>query len=131
MQHLPLKQLLGGKYASSATYRIYWLFIRLFVNYLPFSFFEKRTKFRKEANHADNEAATVAVDSLINYEAVKYFNNEKFEVDQYDKALSKYELASLKIATSLSLLNSGQNIIFSSALTLMMYLAAQGITTGK
>ncbi|CAG8490886.1 17826_t:CDS:10 [Funneliformis caledonium] len=90
-----------------------------------------RTKFRKEANRADNEAATVAVDSLINYEAVKYFNNEKFEVDQYDNALKKYEKASLKIATSLSFLNSGQNVIFSSALTAMMYLAAQGIVSGS
>ncbi|CAI2170554.1 17908_t:CDS:10 [Funneliformis geosporum] len=90
-----------------------------------------RTKFRRKANQADNEAATVAVDSLINYEAVKYFNNEKFEVEQYDNALKKYEKASLKIATSLSFLNSGQNMIFSSALTAMMYLAAQGIVSGS
>jgi ATP-binding cassette, subfamily B (MDR/TAP), member 7 len=67
---------------------------------------------------------------LINYEAVKYFNNEKFETEQYDKALEKYEKASLKIATSLSFLNSGQNIIFSSALTAMMFLAAQGAVSG-
>ncbi|RIA88206.1 iron-sulfur clusters transporter ATM1 [Glomus cerebriforme] len=90
-----------------------------------------RTKFRKEANQADNKAATIAVDSLINYEAVKYFNNEKFETEQYDMALEKYEKASLKIATSLSLLNSGQNIIFSSALTAMMFLAAHGVVSGN
>ncbi|EPS44589.1 hypothetical protein H072_1369 [Dactylellina haptotyla CBS 200.50] len=89
-----------------------------------------RTKFRKQANAADNAAATVAVDSLINFEAVKYFNNEKFEVIRYDKALKGYEAASIKIATSLAFLNSGQNIIFSSALTAMMYLAAQGVVDG-
>ncbi|KAK7718037.1 Iron-sulfur clusters transporter atm1, mitochondrial [Botryosphaeria dothidea] len=90
-----------------------------------------RTKFRKQANAADNKAATVAVDSLINYEAVKYFNNEKFEVNRYDKALKAYEQASIKVATSLAFLNSGQNIIFSSALTAMMYLAANGVATGN
>src|SRR6478735_5139302 len=72
-----------------------------------------RTKFRKQANAADNKAATVAVDSLINYEAVKYFNNEKFEVARYDKALQQYEKNSIKVATSLAFLNSGQNLIFS------------------
>ncbi|CAG8507138.1 138_t:CDS:10 [Acaulospora colombiana] len=90
-----------------------------------------RTRFRKEANEADNEAATVAVDSLINYEAVKYFNNEEFEVKQYDNALSKYEKSSLKLSTSLAFLNLGQNVIFSTALTIMMYLAAQGIVSGS
>ncbi|KAF2807786.1 P-loop containing nucleoside triphosphate hydrolase protein [Mytilinidion resinicola] len=90
-----------------------------------------RTKFRKQANAADNKAATVAVDSLINYEAVKYFNNEKYEVGRYDKALQSYEHASIKVATSLALLNSGQNLIFSSALTAMMFLAADGVATGS
>ncbi|KAI1100562.1 P-loop containing nucleoside triphosphate hydrolase protein [Jackrogersella minutella] len=89
-----------------------------------------RTKFRRQANAADNKASTVAVDSLINYEAVKYFNNEKFEVSRYDKALHDYEKSSIKVQTSLALLNSGQNIIFSSALTAMMYLAANGVTSG-
>ncbi|KAI0351732.1 P-loop containing nucleoside triphosphate hydrolase protein [Trametes cingulata] len=89
-----------------------------------------RTRFRREANAADNKAATVAVDSLINYEAVKHFNNEKFEVAQYDKHLSAYEKASIKIATSLAYLNSGQNVIFSTALTMMMFLAAQGVIKG-
>ncbi|WVR07997.1 iron-sulfur clusters transporter ATM1, mitochondrial [Kwoniella sp. DSM 27419] len=89
-----------------------------------------RTKFRKEANAADNKGATVAVDSLINYEAVKSFNNERFEVAQYDATLKTYEKASVKIATSLAMLNSGQNLIFSSALTMMMLLAAQGVVKG-
>ncbi|KAH6686635.1 iron-sulfur cluster transporter ATM1 [Plectosphaerella plurivora] len=90
-----------------------------------------RTKFRRQANAADNKASTVAVDSLINYEAVKYFNNEKFEVARYDAALKAYEKSSIKVATSLAYLNSGQNIIFSSALTAMMYLAASGVASGK
>jgi ATP-binding cassette subfamily B (MDR/TAP) protein 7 len=103
------------------------------VAYTAFTIFTTswRTKFRKQANAADNRAATVAVDSLINYEAVKYFNNEKYEVARYDQALQSYEKASIKIATSLAFLNSGQNIIFSSALTAMMYLAANGVATGQ
>lgn len=89
-----------------------------------------RTKFRRQANAADNKAATTAVDSLINFEAVKYFNNEKYELARYDKSLQAYEKASIKVATSLAFLNSGQNLIFSSALTAMMYLAADGVASG-
>lgn len=90
-----------------------------------------RTKFRKQANAADNRAATMSVDSLINYDAVKYFNNEAFEVAQYDRAMKDYTKASVKISTSLAALNIGQNVIFSTALTGMMYLAAKGITDGS
>lgn len=89
-----------------------------------------RTKFRRQLNAADNKASTVAIDSLINYEAVKYFNNERYEAGRYDKALQDYEKSSIKIATSLALLNTGQNLIFSSALTAMMYLGANGIAAG-
>ena len=89
-----------------------------------------RTKFRRAANAADNEGATVAVDALINFEAVKHFNNEKFEVGRYDRALKSYEDASIKVTTSLAFLNSGQNIIFSGALGTMMYLAADGVAAG-
>ncbi|KAH9080663.1 P-loop containing nucleoside triphosphate hydrolase protein [Lactarius deliciosus] len=89
-----------------------------------------RTQFRRQANSADNKAATVAVDSLLNFEAVKNFNNEQYEVKQYDAHLCAYEKASVKIATSLALLNSGQNVIFSTALTGIMFLAAQGVING-
>ncbi|KAI9676941.1 MAG: Iron-sulfur clusters transporter atm1, mitochondrial [Caeruleum heppii] len=102
------------------------------VAYTAFTIFTTswRTKFRKRTNAADNAGATVAVDALINYEAVKYFNNEKFEVGRYDKALEAYERESIKVATSLAFLNSGQNLIFSSALTATMYLAADGVANG-
>jgi ATP-binding cassette subfamily B (MDR/TAP) protein 7 len=90
-----------------------------------------RTKFRRQANAADNKGSTVAVDSLINYEAVKYFNNEKYEVGRYDAALKDYEKSSIKVATSLAFLNAGQNLIFSSALTGMMYFGANGVAEGS
>lgn len=90
-----------------------------------------RTQFRKSANAADNKGATVAVDSLINYESVKYFNNEAYESKRYDSALENYQDASIKVATSLAYLNIGQSMIFSTALTGMMYMAAQGVATGQ
>lgn len=62
---------------------------------------------------------------------MQHFNNEKHEIAQYDKHLSAYEKASIKIATSLAYLNSGQNVIFSTALTAMMFLAAQGVINGQ
>ncbi|XEV06921.1 hypothetical protein FSHL1_012208 [Fusarium sambucinum] len=114
----------GAKFAA--------LTVLTMVSYTAFTIWTTawRTKFRRQANAADNKASTVAVDSLINYEAVKYFNNEKFEVARYDKALGQYEKNSIKVATSLAFLNTGQNIIFSSALTGMMYLAANGVAEG-
>ncbi|KAF5282770.1 hypothetical protein FQR65_LT02767 [Abscondita terminalis] len=90
-----------------------------------------RTKFRVYMNQAENEAGNKAVDSLINYETVKYFNNEQFEANRYDNVLKKYETASLKTSTSLALLNFGQNAIFSVALSAIMVLAAQEIIQGN
>lgn len=89
-----------------------------------------RTKFRRQANNADNEAANVALDSLINYELVKYFNNEGFQAEKYNKALTAYQNASIKVATSLAYLNAGQNLIFTSALTGMMYMGCHGVASG-
>ncbi|BET01383.1 ATP-Hypothetical protein cassette subfamily B, member 7 [Nesidiocoris tenuis] len=89
-----------------------------------------RTKFRLQMNEAENDAGNKALDSLINYETVKYFNNERHELMRYDKALQKYQKASLKTTTSLALLNFGQNAIFSGALALAMYLVAKGVMQG-
>ncbi|CDK28537.1 unnamed protein product [Kuraishia capsulata CBS 1993] len=89
-----------------------------------------RTGFRRQANKADNQAASVALDSLINFESVKYFNNEAFQSSKYDLALENYKNASIKVATSLAFLNSGQNLIFTSALTAMMYMGCQGVASG-
>ena len=90
-----------------------------------------RTKFRIEMNKSENEAGNKAIDSLINYETVKYFNNEAYEAKEYDKSLVQYEKASLKTSGSLALLNFGQNVIFSSALVAMMWLATEKVIQGQ
>ena len=90
-----------------------------------------RTKFRLSMNKAENDAGNKAIDSLINYETVKYFNNEDFEAREYAKSLIKYEEASLKTYSSLALLNFGQNAIFSTSLSLIMVLAAKEIVEGN
>ncbi|KAJ3182834.1 Iron-sulfur clusters transporter atm1, mitochondrial [Gaertneriomyces sp. JEL0708] len=89
-----------------------------------------RLQFRKQMNAADNQAASTATDSLLNVEAVKYFNNERFEAQRYDVSLAKYEKAAIKTTTSLAFLNAGQNAIFAVSLTTIMWLAAQGILAG-
>ena len=71
-----------------------------------------RTKFRKDMNAFENQASSIAFDSLLNYETVKFFNNEKLETTRYNKVLQKYADMAIKTQTSLSLLNFGQNLIF-------------------
>ncbi|XP_041976693.1 iron-sulfur clusters transporter ABCB7, mitochondrial isoform X2 [Aricia agestis] len=90
-----------------------------------------RTQFRVLMNRAENDAGNKAVDSLINYETVKYFNNEKYEVAKYDESLKKYEDASLKTASSLAMLNFGQHAIFSAGLSVIMVMAAKEIAQGN
>eukprot|EP00891_Asterochloris_glomerata_P008475 jgi/Astpho2/8475/Aster-05520 len=90
-----------------------------------------RTKFRQQMNKADNDASSRSIDSLINYETVKYFGNEDHEQRRYDECLADWEQAALKTQWSLSALNLGQNIIFSATLAAAMWLTAEGIKQGN
>lgn len=90
-----------------------------------------RDQIRRDMNRMENEAAGKVIDSLMNYETVKYFNNEEHEANRYDASLEGYQQAALKTQTSLSLLNAGQNAIFSVGLTAIMYMASQGIAAGE
>jgi ATP-binding cassette subfamily B protein len=92
---------------------------------------EWRMRFRREMNDMDSKANNLAVDSLLNYETVKYFNNEQYELQRYDEKLTVWEGAAIKNQTSLSLLNVGQGAIIASGLTLLMLLAGQGVVDGE
>ena len=92
---------------------------------------EWRTQFRRQANEFDSAAHTKAVDSLLNYETVKYFNNEGFEAQRYDRSLDQLRRARLKAQTSLSLLNTGQQLIIAVALIAMLWRATQGVVEGR
>ena len=92
---------------------------------------EWRTQYRRMANEFDSAAHTKAVDSLLNYETVKYFNNEGFEAARYDKSLEALRRARLKAQTSLSVLNTGQQLIIATALIGMLWRATQGVVDGR
>ncbi|GAB4185699.1 MAG: ABC transporter ATP-binding protein/permease [Thalassobaculales bacterium] len=91
---------------------------------------EWRIKFRRAMNETDSDASTKAVDSLLNYETVKYFGNEEHEARRFDSALQRYEAAAVKSRTSLSLLNIGQGVIISLGLIVVMTMAAYGVAAG-
>ncbi|WNO06667.1 ABC transporter ATP-binding protein/permease [Rhodoferax mekongensis] len=92
---------------------------------------EWRTQFRKKMNEMDSTAHSRAIDSLLNYETVKYFNNEEFEARRYDENLERYRRAAVKSQRTLSLLNSGQQLIIASALVTMLWRATQGVVDGR
>jgi ATP-binding cassette, subfamily B, heavy metal transporter len=92
---------------------------------------EWRTKYRKQANEHDSAAHTKAVDSLLNYETVKYFNNEAFEAARYDESLERYRQSRVKAQTTLSLLNTGQQLIIAFGLVGMLWRATQGVVDGR
>ncbi len=91
---------------------------------------EWRTRFVREANVADNRSNTRAVDSLLNYETVKYFGNEGYEAERYDRDLAAWESARMKNRLSLAALNSGQALIIAAAVTVMLWLAAREVAAG-
>ncbi|KAL7520137.1 hypothetical protein ACHAWX_004882 [Stephanocyclus meneghinianus] len=90
-----------------------------------------RTQFRKDMNRSENDASGRLSDSLLNYETVKYFNNERHEGEVYEGTLRRYQDAALRAQSSLSLLNFGQNAIFTVGLTTIMYLTAQDVMAGN
>ncbi|MEQ5775523.1 MULTISPECIES: ABC transporter ATP-binding protein/permease [unclassified Thalassospira] len=113
-----------------------WFALITFVTiiiYIAFTLIvtEWRMKYRREMNMRDDEANTKAIDSLINYETVKYFNNEAHESSRYDHALRGYEVAAVKSQESLSKLNIGQGAIIAVGLVLNMLLAANGVKNGN
>lgn len=91
---------------------------------------EWRIQFRRTMNNTDNEANTKAIDSLLNFETVKYFGNERHEAHRFDVALRRYEDAAVKNTTTLAFLNIGQGVIIAAGLTAVMWMAASGVVAG-
>ena len=110
-----------------------WITLVALVLYITFTVIvtEWRTKFRREMNELESTSQTRAIDSLLNYETVKYFNNEAFEGRRYDEALEKLRRARIKSQTTLSMLNAGQQLVIAVALVLMLYRATQGVVSGE
>ncbi len=110
-----------------------WITISALAFYIFFTvrITEWRTEFRRQANEFDSAAHTKAIDSLLNYETVKYFGNEGFEARRYDESLEKLRRARLKSQTTLSLLNTGQQLIIAVALVGMLWRATQGVVDGR
>ena len=101
-----------------------------FYSYLTFQITEWRNEFRRKMNQADNDVSTKMIDSLLNFETVKYFNNEKFEFNRLDKSLEEYELAANQTRHALSLLNVAQTLIITTGITIMLVMSAYGIKSG-
>ncbi|SDB68858.1 ABCB family ABC transporter ATP-binding protein/permease [Belnapia rosea] len=106
-----------------ATIGVYIAFTLMFTDW--------RLRFRREMNATDQEANTKAIDSLLNYETVKYFNNEGHEERRYDASLARYERAYTRSEVTLNMLNGGQAAIIAVGLTLVMLMAAKGVASGR
>jgi ABC-type transport system involved in Fe-S cluster assembly fused permease/ATPase subunit len=110
-----------------------WITLAALVLYITFTVFvtEWRTKFRRQMNELDSTAHTKAIDSLLNYETVKYFNNEDFEAKRYDESLERLRRAALKSQSTLSILNTGQQLIIAVALVAILWRATEGVVAGR
>jgi ATP-binding cassette subfamily B protein len=110
-----------------------WITLAALASYIVFTVTvtEWRTQFRKEMNELDSTAHSRAIDSLLNYETVKYFNNENFEARRYDENLERYRKAAIKSQRTLSLLNTGQQLIIAIGLVAMLWRATQGVVDGR
>ena len=110
-----------------------WITLASIVCYVAFTVIISnwRIHIRRAVNEADSAANTRAIDSLINYETVKYFNNEAFELDRYDEAMRRWEDASVRSQMTLTMLNMGQQLIIVIGLVAMMWHAAQGVVAGS
>jgi len=113
----------------------WYAFVTFFtvISYVAFTAYttEWRIKFRREMNRLDNKANTRAIDSLLNYETVKAFGNEKLEAREYDAVMAEYEQASVRTQVSLALLNIGQAVIIAFGLTVLMLMAGYGVVDGS
>ncbi|WP_374256731.1 ABC transporter ATP-binding protein/permease [Aquabacterium sp.] len=110
-----------------------WITLAALVVYIAFTVTvtQWRTRFRREMNEMDSKAHTRAIDALLNYETVKYFNNEAFETQRYDEALERLRVAALRSQRSLSMLNTGQQMIIAVGLIAMLWRATQGVVDGR
>jgi ABC-type transport system involved in Fe-S cluster assembly fused permease/ATPase subunit len=110
-----------------------WITLVALVLYVTFTVVvtEWRTQFRRKMNELESTSQSRAIDSLLNYETVKYFNNEDFEARRYDEALEKLRRARIKSQTTLSMLNAGQQLVIAVALVLMLWRATQGVVSGE
>ena len=118
------------------TWKFGWLYAAvtgaMVVCYVGYTYLatEWRINIRRAMNDADNDANTKSLDSLLNFETVKYFGNEEHEAARFDRSMARYERAAVKSWTSLAVLNAGQTAVFSVGLTVCMWLAARGIAAG-
>ncbi|MFN9196399.1 MAG: ABCB family ABC transporter ATP-binding protein/permease [Pseudomonadota bacterium] len=110
-----------------------WITVAALAAYIGFTVVvtEWRTQFRRQMNELDSTAHTRAIDSLLNYETVKYFGNEAFEARRYDESLERLRRAARKSQTTLSLLNTGQQMIIAVALVAMLWRATEGVAAGR
>ncbi len=110
-----------------------WITLTALVFYVSFTIVltNWRTQFRQQMNELDSKAHSKAIDSLLNYETVKYFNNENFEANRYDESLDRLRRATLKSQTTLSILNTAQQLIIATGLVAMLWRATEGVAQGR